>query len=94
MNHSQSWHMRSSFSCGDRVFDVRDPRHVGRVDGVEWNTTASITWDETGWKSHVPVKYLRLDPESVPQTQEAERAAPRAKPTTFALSPKRKAGLS
>jgi hypothetical protein len=45
---------------GDRVYDVADPRHIGRVDRVRGPNHVDITWEETGWRSlAVPGHALR-----------------------------------
>jgi hypothetical protein len=44
--------------CGDRVLDVRDPRHDGRVVAVNNGVIAVVKWDN-GWKSEHPVSNLR-----------------------------------
>jgi len=44
-------------STGDRVFDDRDPRHVGRVEAVIGGHTVVIKWDN-GWKSHLPLRHI------------------------------------
>ena len=43
--------------CGTRprigmhVFDIADPRHIGRLDSIENSARCNVTWIETGWKS-------------------------------------------
>ena len=44
--------------CGDRVIDVRDPRHDGRVEAVFNGVTVIVRWD-SGWKSEHPISNLR-----------------------------------
>jgi hypothetical protein len=46
------------FGVGDKVFDVQDDRHIGTLEGVVFGY-ATVTWDETGWKSVVPRARLR-----------------------------------
>ena len=49
---------------GEIVYDVADPRHVGIIEGTNWNGQqlfCRIRWLDTGFKSfHVPVEDLRL----------------------------------
>jgi hypothetical protein len=44
---------------GDPVFDVADPRHVGRIVRINWTTTARVRWLDTGWYSDLPIQDLR-----------------------------------
>jgi hypothetical protein len=44
----------------DRVYDIADERHTGRIVGVRWTTEATVRWDETGWLSEVPMTDLRF----------------------------------
>jgi hypothetical protein len=46
---------------GDRVFDAADPRHIGRIDRVDYGACmVDIFWLETGWRSlGVPAHTLR-----------------------------------
>jgi hypothetical protein len=43
--------------CGDRVLDVRDPRHDGRVVAVQNGVVAVVKWDN-GWKSEHSISNL------------------------------------
>lgn len=51
----QCWSKRNLPHCGDRVFDVADPRHVGRVDAVNWGHSVNITWDNGFRSVDVPI---------------------------------------
>ena len=44
MRLSESFHMRGQFPTGTRVYDVADPRHIGRVDAV-LNGCYRVTFD-------------------------------------------------
>ena len=47
---------------GDRVYDVADERHIGRIN-IIIQCAANITWEETGWRSlGVPIGDLRKLP--------------------------------
>lgn len=47
------------FHIGDKVYDTRDPRHVGEVRSIKWSVLVKVCWDETGWISFIPTGYLR-----------------------------------
>jgi hypothetical protein len=36
---------------GDRVYDVADERHIGRLEAIHHSSTATVRWEETGWLS-------------------------------------------
>jgi hypothetical protein len=56
---ARDWYFK--VGIGDRVYDVADPRHVGRITRGHWDTTVDITWEETGWRSlNWPREGLRL----------------------------------
>lgn len=59
-NHRDSFHMRSQFRIGDCIFDVADPRFVGRVDAVLWNSVYRVTFLESGWRGDISVGNARL----------------------------------
>jgi hypothetical protein len=44
-------------NCGDRVSDIGDERHVGRLESIVQGM-ARITWDN-GWQSHLPMEQVR-----------------------------------
>ena len=49
----------SGVTIGDRVYDVADERHIGRITKHD-GAFATIEWEETGWKStEVPMGNLR-----------------------------------
>jgi hypothetical protein len=43
---------------GDRVVDLDDERHEGRVEGVRQGYFVAVRWDN-GWHSTVPLDRLR-----------------------------------
>ena len=43
---------------GMRVYDIADPRHVGRIEAVVWDAIL-VKWIDTGWLSYVPRENLR-----------------------------------
>lgn len=45
-------------SCGLRVYDVADERHVGRIEGYDGGF-ARVRWEETRWLSEVRYRDLR-----------------------------------
>jgi hypothetical protein len=47
------------FHIGDRVYDVADQRHTGRLERIVWSTIGRVRWDDTGWLSDVPMTVLR-----------------------------------
>jgi hypothetical protein len=63
-NTSESWeYRRRAFRLGQHVYDVADPRHVGRIYGImNSGSYALVRWLETGWKSEVPCADLRAAP--------------------------------
>ena len=46
------------FSCGDKVYDLDDARHIGRIEAILSGCLARVRWDETGWNSYVPISRL------------------------------------
>jgi hypothetical protein len=46
-------------NCGDRVCAVDDPRHVGRVEAIDWSTTVKIRWEDNGFLSYLPLTDVR-----------------------------------
>lgn len=51
---------------GDRVFDIGDPRHIGRIAKIKWTSRADIVWEDTGWRSlDVPISDLRAVRENI-----------------------------
>jgi len=45
-------------SCGDRVYNKADPRHIGRVEAIRHGSIALVMWEETDWISRVPIHEL------------------------------------
>jgi len=50
------------FRCGDRVYDVIDPRHVGTIVLMESDLWATIRWQDKHPKleSVLPIRHLRF----------------------------------
>lgn len=46
------------YHSGDRVIDIDDPRHVGRLESVILGM-ARVTWDNTKWISSIPFENIR-----------------------------------
>lgn len=46
-------------SCGDRVCDTEDPRHVGRIEAIEHGYEVTVKWFDSGWFSFVAINKLR-----------------------------------
>lgn len=44
---------------GDRVYDVADERHIGRVDGIRSGAYVTVRWLETGWISELPIEQVQ-----------------------------------
>lgn len=44
--------------CGDYVFDVADPRHVARLNGISGNT-AFVCFAETGYRGEIKLHEMR-----------------------------------
>ncbi len=57
MRNDHYW--SNAIRIGMHVYDVADPRHIGRVERIAWSTTARVRWQDTGWLSDVPVTDLR-----------------------------------
>jgi hypothetical protein len=50
--------MRHRFNCGDLVYCTTDPRHVGRIHAIEYNTIAIVRWIERGLYEDVHIELL------------------------------------
>lgn len=50
---------------GDRVIDLEDPRHEGRVDAILQGSDVKVTWDN-GWISYIRLRQLkRTNPRNI-----------------------------
>lgn len=43
--------------CGDRVFDVFEPRHIARLNGISGNT--AFVKFQNGWRGEIELQNLR-----------------------------------
>jgi len=34
---------------GDQVYDIADPRHIGRLERISSDYRARVVWNDTGW---------------------------------------------
>jgi hypothetical protein len=79
---ASSW---MKFNCGDHVCTHDDPRHVGRIDYIDWSHTAKVRWLDNGFISHVPLSDLTL----VSKAQTEHGASMPTRPRTVTMSPRR-----
>lgn len=54
-----SWHVADQPPLGARVYDVHDPRHVGRLEAVLWSGTYVIRFGRKTL-AHVPKARVRV----------------------------------
>jgi hypothetical protein len=54
--------MTTHIAMHDRVYDVADPRHVGKVVQINYGQkiTVTVKWEGTGFKTvRIPIQCLR-----------------------------------
>jgi hypothetical protein len=57
--------VKHDFHCGDRVFHVCDPRHVGTVRVIVGGVLAHVEWQPGVWSQFVPLRALVRAPASM-----------------------------
>lgn len=63
MRNSDSWQGKLLPRCGQRGYDVHDPRHIAVVTGVTHSTTVHVQFEESGWKAEIPLeRFVRCGP--------------------------------
>lgn len=56
--HKQTADRIHNWRCGDRVIDIADPRHVGRVECIIYGEV-KVRWEGTGYISIIDPRNLR-----------------------------------
>lgn len=44
--------------CGDRVIADGDARHIGRVERIRTGYDVTVTWEDSGWVTELPLHCL------------------------------------
>lgn len=45
-------------NCGDTVFAVDDPRHLGRVEAIHNSAIVLVRWHDNGWLEEIALENL------------------------------------